>query len=65
MSTTTTTIPKGAYCIEDAEWTRTDDQGRQVTCYCGTYKFPNGKLAGFLTIESVGTEVLDEFFELA
>jgi len=67
MSTATKVrIPKNAYCIEDAEWTRKDENGNTVFCYCGTYHFPNGKLAGFLTMESdTFGVIIDESFDRA
>lgn len=61
----TITIPKGAYCTDEAQWTRTDEVGRVIQCFCCTYNFPSGKLAGFLTMESCGDEVLYEEFDRA
>ncbi len=67
MSTATTVkIPRGAYCIEDAEWTRQDENGNTVFCSCSTYQFPNGKLAGFLIMETdVFGSIIDQCFDRA
>lgn len=58
----TSNPPRGAYCGEESQWTRTDDQGRKVACWVGTYYFGSGRLAGFMTCEVTEGGGIEEVF---
>lgn len=55
-------VPKGTVCVEESEWIRTDDEGRRVACWMGTYHYGGGRLAGFLSREVTEGGDVDEFF---